>query len=71
VRIVPAADSAAFALRARSKQPFDATGVPLRAQRRDGEWLRAEYVPRRTAPTARTALLELSSSLARVVIQPQ
>jgi hypothetical protein len=71
VRIVPSTDSAPFALRARSKQPVEATGVPLRAQRRDGEWLRAEYVPRRTAPAARTALLELSSSLARVVIQPQ
>ena len=71
VRIVPAADSAPFTLRARSKQPLEAAGVPLRAQRRDGEWLRAEYIPRRPAPSARTALLELSSSLARVVIQPQ
>ena len=71
VRIVPGPDSAPFTLRAQSKQPLEATGVPLRAQRRDGEWLRAEYVPRRPAPSARTALLELSSSLARVVIQPQ
>jgi hypothetical protein len=70
VRIVPSGDSAPFTLRARSKQPIDA-GVPLRSQRRDGEWLRAEYIPRRTPPAARTALLELSSALARVVIQPQ
>jgi hypothetical protein len=70
VRISPTADSAAFTLRARSKQPIDAR-VPLRSQRWDGEWLRAEYVPRRVAPATRTALLELSSALARVVIQPQ
>jgi hypothetical protein len=70
VRIVPSAESAPFALRARSKQPIDA-GIPLRAQRRDGEWLRADYVPRRSPPSTRTALLELSSALARVVIQPQ
>ena len=67
MRVVPTGESAPFELRARSTQPL-ATAVPLRAPRRDGDWLRAEYVrPPRPMPRTRTALLELSSVLGRVV----
>jgi hypothetical protein len=59
-----------FELRARSAIPLEATAVALRWARRDGEWLRAQYLGRRTASRQRPALLELSSALARVVIQP-
>lgn len=69
VRVVPTSDTA-FVLRARSARPL-ATDVPLRASRREGDWLRAEYVGRRPQPRARTALLELSSVLGGVDIQIQ
>ena len=46
VRIIPVGDSAPFELRARSAMPV-ASDLPLRASRRDGDWLRAEYVGRR------------------------
>ncbi|HSS38225.1 MAG TPA: hypothetical protein VLT58_05600 [Polyangia bacterium] len=65
-----AAGDTPFELRARSAMPLEATAVALRGARRDGEWLRAQYLGRRTAPRQRPALLELSSALARVVIQP-
>jgi hypothetical protein len=68
VRIVPVGESAPFELRARSAAPLDAA-VPLRGARRDGEWLRAQYVGRRPAARTHTALLELSSALGRVIIQ--
>jgi len=59
-----------FELRSRSAIPLTATAVALRGARRDGEWMRAQYVGRRAAARQRPALLELSSALARVVIQP-
>jgi hypothetical protein len=71
VRIIPVGDAASFELRARSSMPV-ASDLPLRASRRDGEWLRAEYIGRRTPPArTRTALLELSSVLGQVNIQIQ
>jgi hypothetical protein len=67
-----AAGDTPFELRARAALPIEAEAVALRAARRDGEWLRAQYLGRRAAaaPRPRPALLELSSTLARVVIQP-
>ena len=70
VRVVPAADSAGFALRARAAKPL-ASDLPLRGGRREGDWLRADYVSRRPAPRARAALVELSSVLGQVTIQIQ
>ena len=69
VRVIPTADTA-FVLRARSAKPL-ATDMPLRASRREGDWLRAEYVGRRAQPRTRTALLELSSVLGQVNIEIQ
>jgi hypothetical protein len=70
VRVLPVGEPAAFELRARSGLPM-VSSVPLRVVRRQGEWLRAEYLARRSEPgAARTALLEVSSVLGRVVIQP-
>lgn len=59
-----------FELRARAAVAIDAAAVALRGARRDGEWLRGQYQGRRAAARQRPALLELSSTLARVVIQP-
>jgi hypothetical protein len=70
VRIYPTGETPAFELRARSAVPLE-SDVPLRASRREGEWLRAEYVGRRPQPHARTALLELSSVLGIVKIEIQ
>ncbi len=70
VHIVPAADGAGFELRARTAAPI-ASDVPLRGSRREGEWLRAEYVGRRGSARTRTALLEVSSVLGRLIIQPR
>jgi hypothetical protein len=70
VRVIPTGDTP-FELRARSATPL-ATGVPLRGSRREGDWLRAEYVGRRAPqPRTRTALLELSSVLGSVNIEIQ
>jgi len=69
VRVIPTAETA-FELRVRSARPLD-SDLPLRASRRDGDWLRAEYVGRRAQPRTRTALLELSSVLGGVNIQIQ
>jgi hypothetical protein len=69
VRVIPTAETA-FELRTRSGKPLE-TDLPLRASRRDGDWLRAEYLGRRAQPRARTALLELSSVLGQVNIQIQ
>jgi hypothetical protein len=69
VRVVPTGETP-FELRARSARALDTT-VPLRASRREGDWLRAEYVGRRPQPHARTALLELSSVLGSVNIEIQ
>ncbi|HVZ85742.1 MAG TPA: hypothetical protein VHG72_02160 [Polyangia bacterium] len=70
VRFTPVGDLAPFELRARSAGPLQ-TAVRLQGSRRDGEWLRAEYLGRHPAPHPRTALVELSSVLGRVMIQPQ
>jgi hypothetical protein len=70
VRFQPTGDPAPFELRARSATPF-ASAVPLHGSRRDGEWLRAEYLGRRPLPHTRPALVELSSTLGGVVIQIQ
>jgi hypothetical protein len=69
VRIVPTGDTA-FELRARSSTPIE-TDVPLRSSRREGDWLRAEYVTRRAPARNRPALVELSSVLGGVSIQIQ
>jgi len=69
VRVLAVGDPASFELRARSGSPVS-SALPLRAVRRQGEWLRAQYIGARR-PAARTALLEMSSVLGRVVIQPQ
>ena len=72
VRLVTTADPPPFELRARSAAPVAAGGLPLRTVRRDGEWLRAVYAVRRTeAAPPRAALIEMSSALARVIIQPR
>jgi len=68
VRFLPTGDSVPFTLRERSATPLDST-VPLRGSRRDGDWLRAEYLGRRAQPRPRPALVELSSTLGGVVIQ--
>jgi hypothetical protein len=69
VRVIPTTETA-FELRARSARPLD-SALPLRASRRDGDWLRANYVGRRAQPRTRTALLELSSVLGGVNIEIQ
>jgi hypothetical protein len=68
VRFQPTGDPVPFALRARSATPLSST-VPLHGSRREGEWLRAEYLGRRAQPRPRPALVELSSTLGGVVIQ--
>jgi len=70
VRILTTGETPAFELRARSKRPLE-TDAPLRGSRREGEWLRAEYVGRRPQPHTRSALLEVSSVLAGVTLQIQ
>jgi hypothetical protein len=69
VRYVATGGSASFELRARSTSPLDAR-VPLHNVRRDGAWMLAEYLGRR-GTRAHPALLELSSALCRVMIQPR
>jgi hypothetical protein len=68
VRVLALGDAPVFELRARSGAPLE-TAFALRAGRRQGEWLRAMAGP--NVPGARAALLEVSSVLARVVIQPR
>ena len=72
VRVLAMGEPAAFELRARSGTALE-TSFTLRGTRRQGEWLRAvSFAPsaRAASVPARTALLEVSSVLARVVIQP-
>jgi hypothetical protein len=71
VRVVSMGEPAAFELRARSSTPVEASGLPLRGSRREGEWLKADYIARRAPIRARPALLELSSPLGGVMIQIQ
>ncbi len=68
VRVVAVGEPAAFELRARSAAPLE-TAYPLRGVRRQGDWTRA--FSGAGVPGTRTALLEVSSTLARVVIQPR
>jgi len=75
VRVVAVGDPAPFALRARSagSRSLSIDGnVPLSAARREGDWLRAEYVTRR-APVhaARAALVEVSSIMGQVRLEIQ
>jgi hypothetical protein len=67
VRVLALGDAPVFELRARSGAPLE-SAFALRGARRQGEWLRAMAGP--NVPGARAALLEVSSVLARVVIQP-
>jgi hypothetical protein len=66
VRVVALGEAPPFELRARSGVPLE-TAFVLRGARRQGEWLRAHVAGR---AGAREALLEVSSVLARVMIQP-
>ena len=67
VHVFAVGEPAAFELRARSAAPVE-SAFPLRGVRRQGDWTRA-FSGGGGAGT-RTALLEVSSTLARVVIQP-
>jgi hypothetical protein len=70
VRVLASGDLPALELRARSGAPLE-TAFALRGVRRQGEWLRARAGASAGAGRgAREALLEVSSVLARVVIQP-
>jgi hypothetical protein len=70
VHFQPTGEPSPFELRVRSAKPL-ASAVPLHGSRREGEWLRAEYLGRRPLPHTRTALVELSSTIGGVVIQIQ
>jgi hypothetical protein len=74
VRVVTKGPPASFELRARSAAPVE-SAYPLRGVRRQGEWTRASWTAsgarRGETPETRTALLDVTSALARVVIQPQ
>jgi len=73
VRVLTVGDPAPFELRARSASPV-ASAFPLRASRRQGEWLHASFPasarPISSADSSRVALIDVSSVLARVIIQP-
>jgi len=68
VHVLAVGEPAAFELRARSGAPLE-SAYPLRGVRRQGDWTRA--FSGAAGPGTRTALLEVSSTLARVVIQPR
>jgi hypothetical protein len=68
VHVLAVGEPAVFELRARSAAPLE-SAYPLRGVRRQGDWTRA--FSGGGAPGTRTALLEVSSTLARVVIQPR
>jgi hypothetical protein len=73
VRVLAVGDLPPVELRARSASPLEAA-FALRGARRQGEWLRARLGPGGAgagAAGSRTALLEVSSVLARVMIQPR
>jgi hypothetical protein len=70
VRVLAAGELPVVELRARSASPVETT-YALRGSRRQGEWLRARLgAAGAGVPGTRTALLEVSSVLAHVVIQP-
>jgi hypothetical protein len=68
VRVVATGELPAVALRARAAVEVE-TSFALRGAHRQGQWLLARLAGPR-APGPRAALLEVSSVLARVVIQP-
>jgi hypothetical protein len=75
VRVLAVGAPAPFELRARSAAPV-VSAYPLRGARRRGEWLVAWSGPARGGRGAggageKVALLEVSSVLARVIIQPR
>jgi len=72
VRVLAVGELPVVELRARSASPLE-TAFALRGSRRQGEWLRARLGTTGGGggvPGTRAALLEVSSVLARVVIQP-
>jgi Putative adhesin len=73
VRMVVVGEPSPFELRARSAAPVE-SGFPLRASRHEGEWLHATFPASARATSAsmssRMALIDVSSVLARVMIQP-
>jgi hypothetical protein len=72
VRVLAVGELPAVELRARSASPL-ATTYPMRGSRRQGDWLLARLGPGAAGSgvaATRAALLEVSSVLARVVIQP-
>jgi hypothetical protein len=77
VRLIPVVDPAGFELRSRSAFPVE-SGIAMRTLWRQGEKMRAVTVAvatpgsrRRPPPATQAALVELSSVLGRVVIQPR
>jgi hypothetical protein len=78
VRMVALGDPAPFVVRARSSGPHSPSqallingNVPLSGTRREGDWLRAEYVTRRAPLRARSALVEVSSIMGQVRLEIQ
>ena len=71
VRVLAVGEPAPFELRARSSSPV-ISAFPLRASRHAGEWLHATFPAsaRATSSSTRAALIDVSSVLARVIIQP-
>jgi hypothetical protein len=73
VRVLAVGELPAVELRARSASPLETT-FALRGSHRQGEWLRAHLGAANAGTSvtvaSRTALLEVSSVLAHVVIQP-
>jgi hypothetical protein len=72
VRLLTDAGTGPFELRSRSAAPVEA-GLPMRTLWRQGDRARAVFVASRRAPAAvrASALVEVSSVLGRVVIQPR
>jgi hypothetical protein len=69
VRVLALGELPPLEVRARSAAPLE-TAFALRGARRQGEWLRARLGNGPGGPGTRAALLEVSSVLARVMIQP-
>jgi hypothetical protein len=69
VRVLAMGELPPLEVRARSAAPLE-TAFALRGARRQGEWLRAHVGDGAGGAGARAALLEVSSVLARVMIQP-
>jgi hypothetical protein len=69
VRVLAVGDLPPVEVRARSASALE-TSFALRGARRQGEWLCARFGPGGAVPRTRAALLDVSSVLARVMIQP-